>query len=105
MDKKEITTEDLAGMINKGFTAMGGQISDLRQDMDSRFERVETRLDGVETRLDGVETRLDHVDARLGRIEADVKELRGEIVYRHEFEDVLGRVKYLEKKMGIESGK
>ena len=98
MDKKEITTEDLAGMINKGFTAMGGQISDLRQDMDSRFERVETRLDGVETRL-------DHVDARLGRIEADVKELRGEIVYRHEFEDVLGRVKYLEKKMGIESGK
>jgi hypothetical protein len=25
-------------------------------------------------------------------------------VYRHEFEDVLGRVKYLEQKLGIESG-
>lgn len=48
--------------------------------------------------------RFDHLDARVGRIEADIHELRGEIVYRHEFEDALGRIKYLEKKLGIESG-
>jgi hypothetical protein len=29
---------------------------------------------------------------------------KGEIVYRHEFDDALGRIKYLEKKLGIESG-
>jgi hypothetical protein len=40
----------------------------------------------------------------VGRIEADVHALRDEIVHRHEFEDVLGRVKYIEKKLGIESG-
>ena len=37
-------------------------------------------------------------------MEADIHELRGEIVYRHEFEDALARIKYLEKKLGIESG-
>jgi hypothetical protein len=51
-----------------------------------------------------VENRLDNMDARLGRMEADIGALRGEIVYRHEFEDALGRIKYLEKKLGIESG-
>lgn len=30
--------------------------------------------------------------------------MKGEVVYRHEFEDVLDRVKYLEKKLGIDSG-
>ena len=48
--------------------------------------------------------RLDHLDARVGRMEADIHELRGEIVYHHEFEDALARIKYLEKKLGIESG-
>jgi hypothetical protein len=51
-----------------------------------------------------IEGRLDHLDARVGRIEADIHELRGEIVYRHEFEDALARIKYFEKKLGIESG-
>jgi predicted DNA-binding protein len=48
--------------------------------------------------------RLDHLDARVGRMEADIHELRGEIVYRHAFEDALSRITYLEKKLGIESG-
>jgi hypothetical protein len=30
--------------------------------------------------------------------------LRDELVHRSEFEDVLGRVRYIEKKLGIESG-
>jgi hypothetical protein len=40
----------------------------------------------------------------VGRIEADVHALRDEMVHRREFEDVLDRVKYIEKKLGIESG-
>ena len=73
MDKNhEITTNDLATMVQAGFKDMG--------------ERIDKRFTGVDEKL-------DHVDARLGRIEADLSELRGEIVYRHEFEDVLGRVK------------
>jgi hypothetical protein len=47
---------------------------------------------------------MDHMDARMGRMEADFHEIKSNIVYRHEFEDIMARVKYLEQKMGIESG-
>ena len=69
--------EDIQGLATKG------DIQELRTEMNER---------------------LDHLDARVGRMEADIHELRGEIVYRHEFEDALARIKYLEKKLGIESG-
>jgi hypothetical protein len=79
-----MSKEDIQGL------AIKHDIHELREEMNERFEKVDARL--------------DHLDARVGRIEADIHELRGEIVYRHEFEDVLGRVKYIEKKLGIESG-
>ena len=97
--EKEITTiEGLAELIQntmaskedvKGL-ATKEDVKELRQEMNTRFGEVNTRM--------------DNLDARVGRIQADVSELRGEIVYRHEFDDVLGRVKYLERKLGIESG-
>jgi hypothetical protein len=67
------------------------------------FKSTATKDDvkGMEERLT---TRLDHLDARVGRIEADVHALRDEMVHRREFEDVLDRVTYLEKKLGIQSG-
>jgi tetrahydromethanopterin S-methyltransferase subunit G len=89
----EITTiEDLAAFIQNTMAS--------KEDIHA----VNTRLDGIDSRLDGIDSRLDHLDARVGRIEADVHALRDEIVHRHEFEDVPGRVKYIEKKLGIESG-
>ncbi len=93
----EITTiEDLAILIKSTMASkeymkeVKEDIQELREEMNERFEKVDARL--------------DHLDARVGRIEADIQELRGEIVYRHEFEDALARIKYLEKKFGIESG-
>jgi hypothetical protein len=47
---------------------------------------------------------LDTLETQVGRNEADVHALRDEMVYRCEFEDVLDRIKYIEKKFGIESG-
>ena len=79
-----MSKEDIQGL------AIKHDIHELREEMNERFEKVDARL--------------DHLDTRVGRIEADIHELRGEIVYRHEFEDVLGRVKYIEKELGIESG-
>jgi hypothetical protein len=76
------TIEDLAILI-KQTMASKEDIQELRTEMNER---------------------LDHLDARVGRIEADVHALRDEMVHRREFEDVLDRVKYIEKKLGIESG-
>jgi tetrahydromethanopterin S-methyltransferase subunit G len=82
------TIDDLARMINEGFKTTATK-EDIR---------------AVNTWLDSVESRLDHLDARVGRIEADVHALRDEMVHRQEFQDVLDRVTYIEKKLGIESG-
>jgi tetrahydromethanopterin S-methyltransferase subunit G len=82
------TIEDLASMINEGFKTTATK-EDIR---------------AVNTRFDSVESRLDHLDARVGRIEADVHALRDEIVHKVEFQDALDRIKYIEKKLGIESG-
>jgi len=88
MKETPTTIEDLARMINEGF----------------KTTATKEDINRVEVRLDSVESRLDYLDARVGRIEADIHELRGEIVYRHEFEDGMSRIRYLEKKLGIESG-
>jgi hypothetical protein len=93
MAKTNITTiDDLARMINEGFksTATKEDVAALRTEMNEKF--------------DSVETRLDHLDARVGRIEADVHALRDEMVHRQEFHDALDRIKYIEQKLGIESG-
>jgi chromosome segregation ATPase len=92
MEGKIQTIEDLAAMINTHM-ASKEDIKEVKED-----------IQGINTRLDGIDARLDNLDARVGRIEADIHELRGEIVYRHEFEDALARITYLEKKLGIESG-
>jgi 3-dehydroquinate dehydratase len=79
-------------MINEGFksTATKEDVAALRTEMNEKF--------------DSVEIRLDHLDARVGRIEADVHALHDEMVHRQEFHDALDRIKYIEKKLGIESG-
>jgi hypothetical protein len=85
MKDTTITIDDLARMINEGFKSTA----------------TKDDVKGVEERLT---TRLDHLDARVGRIEADVHTLRDEMVHWQEFQDILDRVKYIERKLGIESG-
>ena len=91
MIEKITTIEELAVMINRGFDTLA-----TKEDLKSFATKEE-----INKRFDEVDNRLDYLDARVGRIEADIYELRDEVVYRHEFEDVLRRI---EKKIGIESG-
>lgn len=91
MEKEISTIEELAEMIQRTMAS--------KEDTQAIKEDMATKAD-----MKGINAHLDHLDARVGRIEADIHDLRDEIVYRHEFEDVLDRVKYLEKKLGIDSG-
>ena len=97
MTKKPITTiEDLAELIYETMAS--------KEDVEGVRGDIKALEDRVNTRFDSVESRMDNLDARVGRIEAAVHVLRDEMVHRREFEDVLDRVKYIEKKLGIESG-
>jgi len=87
MVRKSVTTNDLAVMINAGFSD------------------VEKHFGGVEKRLDGLETGIREVQTHLSNIGRDVTEIHKHLVYRDEFDDLMDRVKYLELKLGIKSGK
>jgi tetrahydromethanopterin S-methyltransferase subunit G len=91
MESKIQTIEDLARLMQNTMAS--------KEDLQG----LATKEDLQELRGE-MNERLDHLDARVGRIEADVHALRDEMVHRREFEDVLDRVKYIEKKLGIESG-
>ena len=90
---EKITNEELARMIARGFeeTASKKDIVQLREELKGDIQQLDSRM--------------DHLDARMGRMEADLHEVKENIVYKYEFEDFEGRVKYLESKLGIESGK
>ena len=104
MAKKKTTIDDLAGMVKHGFDSV-----------DKRFEQVYKRFDHItETMVDkatfnkfadNVDRRFGHLEARMSTMERDVAEIRKHFVYRDEFEDALARIRLLEKKMGIQSGK
>lgn len=82
---KETTNDELARMIAKGFEAVTTQISDVDRATDERLLSLESE----------VKNGFRHVDARLATIEYDISDIRKHFVYRDEFEDLMGRVKYL----------
>lgn len=73
MAKKNITIEDLARMVNKGFDKTAK-----KDDIDGQFKLVDKRFDKIENRLEKIEKLIlaDH-KRRIERLEIDVKELRG----------------------------
>ncbi len=92
MDK--ITNEELARMINTGFQKVTEDIRGLQNDVGD-----------LKKDMDIVKGEISHTNARLAMIERDVADIKRDIVSRNEFEDLMGRVKYLELKFGIQSGK
>jgi len=64
--KKNITIDDLAGMVQKGFDGV-----------DLRFDKVDKRFDKIEDRLETIEKLLivDHRH-RIEKLETEVKELK-----------------------------
>lgn len=83
--------DNMSAVVKRGFDSV-----------DKRFEQVDKRFEGLENEMrDGFRS----VNARLSTIEHDVADIRKHFVYRDEFEDLVARVKYLEKKLDIVSGK
>jgi predicted transcriptional regulator len=83
MAKKDITINDLAVMVQNGFTETHKEMRDGFNAANKRFEQVDKRLDSMVTkaemnrRFDGLEDRvLASHQKRIEKLEAEVKELR-----------------------------
>lgn len=99
---KEISIDKLATMVQKGFDGVYEEIKKEGKTRTEEFKLLNVRIDRLETKVDGG---LREVNNRMLVIERDIAEIRSHFVYRVEFEDLAARVKYLEKKSGIKSGK
>lgn len=84
---KKITNEDLAGMVKRGFDETG------------------EKLGKLENRVYKIEGAIIQISDILAAMKKDIHEIKTLYVYRDEFEDLMGRVAYLEKRIGIKSGK
>lgn len=94
--KNDITMEKMARMIGEGFknTAtksdmeeLKSEISEMKLEVREGFEKVREEFGGISKRLFGIEKQLK------------------DFIERDEFDDLMSRVKYLEMKLGVESGK
>lgn len=106
MGKENITIEKLAVMVQRGFenTATKDDIKRLekRQDILEKGQEVlEKGQDVLKKGQEDLEKGQDEILLRLGGIEREIKKYVPYI----EFEDLMTRVKYLETRLEIESGK
>jgi len=82
-----MTLDNLAAIVQGEFLQVG-----------KKFNVLENRFDNLEKKVDDG---FSNINARLDMIDRDIK---GFVRYE-DFEDLMARVKYLERKLGIESGK
>jgi phage-related minor tail protein len=90
MPKKEITIEDLAKMVKTGFDETQKDIGSMRNEMkDVR--------NGMKDVRNEMKNGFKRVNARLDIIEGDIRDF----VSRDEYEDLLSRIKLVEKTLGL----
>ncbi|HEY4506371.1 MAG TPA: hypothetical protein VJJ24_02920 [Candidatus Paceibacterota bacterium] len=90
-----------------GFKKLNKAVEDLAAMTANGFANTATKNDlvKVEKRLDKLENEASHTNARLGRIETEVEQINRKMFTKDEFDDLSARVKYLEIKAGVKSGK
>ncbi|MFH1426950.1 MAG: hypothetical protein ABIG60_00235 [Patescibacteria group bacterium] len=79
MPKKNLTIDDLAVIVKDEFDNVNKQFSDVNK----RFDNVDKRFNEVNNRLENIELKLSNV------------------AYRFELEELVKRIKILEKKVGL----
>ena len=100
MANKKNTIDDLAIMVQKGFDETNEKLGGRMDKLDGRMDKLDGRMDVLEKKVDDGFSR---VEAGLDAINKNIKEL--DFVTKDEFEDLMTRVKYIEAKLGIKSGK
>ena len=105
MEQDEITTiEGLAELIQCSM-ANKEDLKGMATKDDLKELATKADLQEVTGRLENLETKMEHLEASVTHMQLDMHELKQGVVYQHEYEDSLGRIKYMERKLGIESGK
>ncbi len=94
MKKEKMTLDKLGELVEKLaiFTVNG-------------FEKIEKDIGGLKTDMATVKATVSETDDRMRKLEKSVFRIESEMITPIDIEDLLGRVSYIERKLGIESGK
>jgi len=95
--KKKITTDELAGMVARGFDAVNKQFNSINSKMDEKFKAIDGRFDGVDERLDSLDVRLGHVEKGVLDLKGKTNEFDNKFIRQSEFNALSLRVVRLEK--------
>jgi len=74
-EEPQITINELARMVAKGFLDMQHHFDQRLSKIEKRLDKIEERLDKIEVRLNRVEMRLNIVEQRLDRLERELEEI------------------------------
>jgi uncharacterized protein YoxC len=88
-NKKEMTIEDLAGMVKRGLDRI-----------DERFDETATKKDieGLESKITDISNKVNQIDKRLFSLEEDIYEKK-----RKQHDKLNERVRFIEQKLGIQT--
>ena len=67
--KKEITINELAGMMQRGFVALESKMDEKFDIVDKRFEQVDKRFEQVDKRFEQVDKRFEEVDKKFEKVD------------------------------------
>ena len=76
MTKKKTTIEDLAVMVQKGFSEVDKRFDEV----DKRFGEVDKRFDEIDERFGEVDKRFGGIEGRLMNIESDTSYLKSRVM-------------------------
>jgi archaellum component FlaC len=97
----KITLEKLAQMVGNGFNDTVERF----KRVDDKFAQVNNQLKEVDKRLYEMDTDIRYIKAELSEVKSDVIQIKDNTTPPVEFEDLSGRIRYVERKLGIKSGK
>ncbi len=110
--KKRMEIEDLAKIVVRGLDGADKKIEGLAMMVKNSFDHMDERFASLEGRMNNVEDGIDHLKndmvnlgGRMSDLERELSAIRHHLVYKEEFEDLMSRVKYIESRLKIESGK
>lgn len=75
MKKKNITIDDLAGMVQRGFNSVTKDMA-IKSEMNHRFDLVDKRFDKIEKLI------LSDHEARIEKLETETKELKDMLAFK-----------------------
>ena len=82
--------DELAVITSKGFDRV-----------EERFEAIDRRFEAIDKRFVEIERRLDKIWLEVGTMRRDMYDIKKEMIQREEFEQLIARVEFLEKKLRV----